>query len=294
MSVAARSRDTVAGLVGEAGRILARAGVASPRLDARLLLAHALSADHAALIRDGEAPVGGARRAAFMALVRRRAAREPVSRILGTREFYGRGFAIAPSVLDPRADTETLVGAALERSAGRRHMPLRICDLGTGCGALIVTLLAELPRATGLAIDIDWHAVRIARANARRHGVAERCCFCVAHWAEAVSGTFDLVVANPPYVARGALAALAPEVGAHDPVAALDGGEDGLAGHRAVAAAAARLLDPAGGVLLVEVGAGQSGPVTRLLRQSGLSPAGPSAVVHDLAGVERVIIARKG
>jgi release factor glutamine methyltransferase len=294
VSAATRPGDTVAGLLGEAGRILADAGVASPGLDARLLLARALCADQAALIRDAGARVASARRAAFLALVRRRAAREPVSRILGEREFYGRSFAIAPSVLDPRPDTETLVAAALERSAGRRHMSLRICDLGTGSGALIVTLLAELAHATGLAVDIDRHAVGVARDNARRHGVAGRCSFCVADWGDAVSGTFDLVVANPPYVARGAVAGLQPEVRAHDPAGALDGGADGLDGHRAVAAAAARLLDPARGTLLVEVGAGQIGPVARLLRQSGLVPAGPSAVARDLAGVGRVIIARKG
>jgi release factor glutamine methyltransferase len=286
----AAGEATIARLLSQASSLLAGRAIAAPGLDARLLLAHALGCDQASLIARPGAGVGAAARDAFSALVARRAAREPVSRILGRREFFGREFMLAASVLDPRPDSETAVGVALAILEELPGPPLRICDLGTGSGALLVTLLAECPRATGLGIDIDPAAVLVARANARRLGVAARAGFCVADWAGPVAGTFDLVIANPPYIGRAALAALEPEVREHDPRRALDGGPDGLDGHRAVVAAGRRIADPDGGWLVVEIGADQAGPVARLMSAAGFAPAPPPAgVSHDLAGRARVV-----
>jgi release factor glutamine methyltransferase len=271
-----------------AAQRLAAAGVASPALDARLLLQAATGADAAALTAAGDRPLAGPEAAAFDGLVGRRAAREPVSRILGRREFYGRDFRLTPDVLDPRPETETVVEAALAalRGIGTEH-PL-ILDLGTGSGALLVTLLAECRRARGVGLDLAPAALVVARANARAHGVADRAAFVAGDWMAPLGGRFDLVVANPPYVPRAALAGLAPEVRAHDPLAALDGGEDGLDAYRAIASDIAGRLGQ-GAALLVEVGAGQAPAVRRILARSLRCPEADMAVHRDLAGRARVV-----
>ncbi len=293
MNAAAPCDRTIAGVIEEATGRLARAGVASPRLDARLLLAHILRTDQAALIRRSREGVDRACCDKFKALVERRAAREPVARILGEREFFGRRFAIAPVVLDPRPDSEILIETALELTASRADQHIRICDLGTGSGVLLVTLLAELRQAVGLGIDIDCEAVEVARANARRHGVDRRCTFSVGDWDRAIEGMFDLIVANPPYIDRRAIAGLEPEVRDHDPLVALDGGEDVLDAHRAVAAAANRLLEPLQGRVIVELGADQGSAVTDLFQAGGLSAVLPGGIKRDLAGRDRVFASGK-
>ncbi len=270
---------------------LRAAGAETPELDARLLVCHAAGLTHEAFVaRAGEAlpPETAAR---VRAVVARRAAGEPVSRITGTREFYGRSFAIDENVLDPRPETEILIEAALDRidrGAGRTA-PLRIVDLGTGSGCILITLLAELPNARGLGTDISADALRAAEANAARLGVAERASFVLSDWLEAVSGQFDLIACNPPYIASGEIDGLAPEVARHDPRGALDGGEDGLDAYRRIGNGAAAVLAP-GGCILLEIGAAQAEAVAGLLGESGLL-GGKIGLRRDLAGRPRVVVA---
>lgn len=271
--------DTVASLLAEGRRALASADTAA--LDARLLLQEAAGLSHAEIVAGPARAIVAEAAAAYRALLARRAAGEPVSRILGRREFYGRDFAVTPEVLDPRPDTETLVEAALALISG----PARLLDLGSGSGAILVTLLAERPQATGVAVDIAPATLAVTVANARRHGVAERLQALCGGWFAPVSGCFDVIVSNPPYIADRDIAGLAREVRAHDPHLALSGGADGLAAYRAIAADAAGFLRP-GGTVLVEIGAGQADAVTALFAGAGFAPRGRH---RDLAGHVRVL-----
>ena len=290
-AVAETVGDTVAGAAEAAARELAAAGVESPRLDAELLLAHVLGAGRGIIVGHPERVLGAPERRRFAKLIGRRAAREPVSRILGYREFWGRDFALGEHVLDPRPDSETLVEAGLEHlaTAGPGPGP-RILDLGTGSGCLLLSVLAEVPAAWGLGTDVSAGAIAAARENAARLGLATRACFAVADWAAPLGGDsgFDLVLANPPYIANGEIAGLEPEVAAYEPRLALSGGADGLAGFRSVARVAGYLLAP-GGVLVVEVGAGQMTRVEAIFRDAGLGIAGKK---RDLGGLERCLLAR--
>ena len=280
-----------------AAKRLRDAGIESAALDARLLICQATGLTHEALVaraRDWLAPEAARR---FSAYVDRRLGGEPVSRIKGLREFYGREYLIDASTLDPRPDTETVVTAALDLAAqaGWQDKPLTVLDLGTGSACILLTLLAELPQAQGLGTDISEGALRIARQNARRLGFDGRARFTAARWFDGLEGPlegpFDLIVSNPPYIASGEIAGLAPEVARHDPRAALDGGPDGLDAYRAIAAGAARALSP-GGHLLVEIGAGQAEAVMGLFRGSGLFVEADS-VAADLAGRPRSILAQR-
>ncbi|WP_395697233.1 peptide chain release factor N(5)-glutamine methyltransferase [Methylocella sp.] len=268
-------------------RALREAGLASPDLDARLLVCAALGLDHAALLRAPDAPLGeaGARRLAGFA--RRRLAREPVARILGAREFWGARFSLGAETLDPRPDTETLVEAALDGAP--RGRTLNILDLGVGSGAILGALLLELPLAFGVGVDRAAQACAQARANLAALGLGTRAAFVCADWTAPLCGRFDLIVSNPPYVAHGDIARLEPEVRLHDPLLALDGGADGLDAYRAIAPGALRLLAP-GGLLAFEVGAGQAEAVGALLREAGF---GDFDSRRDLNGVDRVVSARR-
>jgi release factor glutamine methyltransferase len=226
-------------------------------------------------------PAGAARLAEFAA---RRLAREPVARILGEREFWGLRFKLSPATLVPRPDTETVVRAALASAEARQG--LRILDLGTGTGCLLVALLHERPGATGIGVDHSFEAVCTARRNAERNGVAARATFAVSDWGAAIEGRFDLIVSNPPYIPSGDIAGLAPEVRAHDPALALDGGEDGLAAYRAIFPEAGRLLAP-GGALVVEFGKGQEGGLRAAARVAGLEIV---SVEADLEGRPRAAL----
>lgn len=283
--------DSVRQAFVETASVLREAGIETPELDARLLLCHAAALTHESFVaRAGEAlqPEAAVR---LEALVRRRASREPISRITGTREFYGRSFLVDESALDPRPDTETLIEVALAliEKTGRREEPLRLLDLGTGTGCILLTLLAELPKARGLGTDLSPAALRLAEANARRLGVAGRASFLASDWLDAIHGEFDLIVSNPPYIASGEIERLAPEVAHHDPYLALDGGPDGLKAYRRIAAGAARLVAPKGAIL-VEIGASQAPVVAGLLRDGGflVENDGPS---FDLGGRPRVVVA---
>jgi release factor glutamine methyltransferase len=276
-----------------AAATLRAGGIDTPELDARLLLCHAAGLSHEAYVAGAREPLRADAARRLDQTLARRLACEPVSRITGTREFYGRSFALGPAALDPRPDTETLIEAALALAdeQGWRDRPVRLLDLGTGTGCILITLLAELPRATGLGTDRSEAALDIAAANAMRLGVGDRAAFLAADWLEAVAGTFDLVLSNPPYIASGEIQGLAPEVRAYDPRLALDGGADGLDAYRRIAAGAAKVLAPQGR-LMVEIGAGQAEAVTGMFRAAGLRLDGPEPGVRDLAGRPRVVIAR--
>ena len=283
--------DSVRQAFVETASVLREAGIETPELDARLLLCHAAALTHESFVaRAGEALQSEAA-VRLEALVRRRASREPISHITGTREFYGRSFLVDESALDPRPDTETLIEAALAliEKTGRREEPLRLLDLGTGTGCILVTLLDELAKARGFGTDLSPAALRLAEANARRLGVADRASFLASDWLDAIHGEFDLIVSNPPYIASGEIKRLAPEVAHHDPYLALDGGPDGLEAYRRIAAGAARLLAPKGAIL-VEIGASQAPAVAGLLHDGGFLVAndGPS---FDLGGRPRVVVA---
>ena len=222
--------------------------------------------------------------ARFSVFIERRCRFEPVSRILGTREFYGRSFRVTPDVLDPRADTETLIGATLGLVKGKGS--LRILDLGTGSGAIAVTLLAELPEATAVASDLAAAALAVAKGNAEALGVAGRASFVQANWFEGVDGTFDLIVSNPPYIPLGEIAGLAPDVREFDPAKALDGGPDGLEAYRRLANGAGGHLATKGHIVL-EIGAGQENAVNELFTGQGFARKSRH---FDLAGHVRCLV----
>lgn len=262
-----------------AGR-LAAAGVPEAARDARLICRWAAGLDGPALAAALAERAPPPEIARFEQGIAARAARAPVSQIVGVREFWGRPFRVTRDVLDPRPETETLVAAAL---AG--PVPARILDLGTCSGCLLLTLLAEWPGATGLGVDISAAALAVARENARALGLAGRAAFRLGDWCEGVTGGFGLVVANPPYIAEAELTALAPEVRLHEPAAALSGGPDGLDAYRRIAAGVGPLIAP-GGLLLLEIGPSQAGAVRRIFADAGL---GVGAVLPDLDGRDRVV-----
>ncbi|HKU07307.1 MAG TPA: peptide chain release factor N(5)-glutamine methyltransferase, partial [Bradyrhizobium sp.] len=239
-----------------------------PGLDARLLLQRAAGISHEALIADPKRLVAPGAALTFNAFLSRRLAGEPVSRILGEREFYGRSFRITPATLDPRPDTETLIAAALAFMPADR--PCRVIDLGTGSGIIGVTLLAERPKAHAVMTDISAAALAVAGENAERHGVSSRCTFAHGSWFAGVSGPFDLVLSNPPYIARAILPTLAPEVRNFDPETALVAGPDGLQAYREIAAAAGRFLSPRGHVV-VEIGEGQAVEIEDIFGTQGFA-----------------------
>jgi release factor glutamine methyltransferase len=266
------------------------AGLDTPDLDARILVGHALSLDHAALAAAATRRLGADEESAIAALANRRLAGEPVARIVGYKEFWSLPLRVDTATLVPRPETETVVEAALAAldTGGPRSRELRIADLGTGSGALILALLSELPNALGIATDTSTKALVVARDNARRLAQT-RARFIACDMAAALRGPFDAIVSNPPYIASGDIATLARDVRDFDPHLALDGGTDGLDCYRAIAAAAPAVLAP-GGVLVVEIGIGQAEPVADLFAAAGLAPSPPHP---DLSGTPRALVARK-
>ena len=266
------------------------AGLDSPDLDSRILVGHALGLDHAAVAAAATRRLGADEESGIFALAGRRLAGEPVARLVGYKEFWSLPLRIDAATLVPRPETETVVEAALAAidAGGPRSRDLRVADLGTGSGALILALLSELPSAFGLATDTSINALVVARDNARRLAQT-RAGFVACDMAAALRGPFDAIVSNPPYIASGDIATLAPDVRDFDPHLALDGGTDGLDFYRAIAAAAPTLLAP-GGALVVELGIGQAEPVARLFAAAGLAPTPPRP---DLNGVPRALVARK-
>ncbi|WP_246104932.1 peptide chain release factor N(5)-glutamine methyltransferase [Rhodoligotrophos appendicifer] len=263
----------------------------TPDLDARLLLLAATGVSHEAFIADPDRIVSQEDIERLEGLIDRRLAGEPVSRILGAREFYGRKFALSAATLDPRPDTETLIDQclAIVDVMGWRDKSLRLLDVGTGSGAIIITLLAELPHASGVATDLEFDALMMARANAERLGVGERLSLVQCNWMDTLSCRMDVILSNPPYIPTNDIATLSPEVRCHDPLLALDGGLDGLDAYRHLVPSARDLLNPGGWVLL-ETGDGQADAVSELCGLCGFS-AHPEVApqARDLAGLVRVV-----
>ncbi len=250
----------------------------TPRLDAELLMAHGLGVSREAMLLghlDEKAPDG------FGPLLARRQSHEPLAYIIGTRDFWTISLAVAPGVLIPRADSETLIEAAV--GCFGAESPKRILDLGTGSGALLLAALSEWPHATGLGVDASHAALAIAQANAARLGLADRSHFLPGNWAEGIEECFDLILCNPPYVETGAT--LAPQVRDYEPATALFAGEDGLDAYRVLIPQLLARLAP-GGMIALEIGSAQAASVSDLFRASGLSPH----VRQDLAGRDRAIL----
>ncbi len=280
---------TIASALSAARRRFQAAGIESAALDARLLLGQAAGLDMSALIARDRKMLTTETVAVFDALCERRARHEPVARILGTQEFRGLEFALNEATLVPRPETEIVVDTVLDHVESMASRRLRICDLGTGSGAILIAILSELDQATGVGVDISRPALDMALANARKHGVADRIGFIHGDFAIPFGETFDVVVANPPYIRRGDLSGLDRQVRDHDPALALDGGPDGLAAFRVIAAQAPALLGP-GGMAFVEIGAGQGDSVAALFAGQGLEIL---ATRPDLAGIGRVVVAKK-
>jgi release factor glutamine methyltransferase len=260
------------------------AGLPDARREARLLTALALGVEPVAVLAYPERPLDPAIRSRLEALTERRRAGEPLSRLRGHREFWSLDFLLSPDTLDPRPDSETLVAAVLD-TIPDRAAPLRLLDFGTGTGCLLLALLSELPASFGIGIDIAPGAALTARRNAAALGLSRRAAFLVGDWGESISGSADVIVANPPYIRTDDIAGLAPGVGRFDPVLALDGGPDGIAPYRILVKTAGRLLKP-GGIAAFEVGAGQAERIAVLTREAGL--IGPE-IRCDLAGIGRCI-----
>ena len=288
----AASGLTLGGAFVAAASVLRQAGIGTPELDARLLVCHAAGLSHEAYIARTRVRLRPEIVASLDAVIARRLKREPVARIIGAREFYGRKFLVDPHALDPRPDTESLIEAALAavERRGLNGSPLSLLDLGTGTGCVLITLLAELPHAHGIGTDMSRGALALAATNAERLGVAPRASFVAADWLDAIEGKFDLILSNPPYVASGEIAALEDDVAAYDPILALDGGPDGLDAYRRIAARAGEVLAE-DGRLLVEIGATQAEAVAGIFHAAGLRLDGPAGIRQDLAGRPRVVVA---
>ncbi len=277
----------------ELARLLRQAGIESPELDARLLLGFTLGLDHSALAAQSERRLSGDEIETVASVAARRLAGEPVARIVGMREFWSLPLALNRDTLVPRPETETVVEAALAAldRDGLRGRPLRIIDFGTGSGALLLALLSELPSAWGVGTDISPAALVCAQRNAQVMGFGSRAAFVACDYGAGLSGPFDVVIANPPYVVRGDIAGLSAEVAHFDPVRALDGGVDGLDGYRAVARDAPRLVAPRG-ITVLELGAGQGEAVSALMQGAGFTVCQPPRT--DLAGLPRALTLRRG
>lgn len=295
----ARCQWTVADLLTWTESHFTKLGLATPRLDAELLLAHAMETSRLELYTGYRKIVEVGERAVFRGLVTRRGQFEPVAYILGVREFYSLAFEVGPAVLIPRPETEHVVDRVLQevRATGTGEQALAMLDLGTGSGNIIIALLVNLPAARAVAVDVSPEALAVARRNARHHGVADRIEFLEGDLFEPVAASggdppvFDVVVSNPPYVSRADFAGLMPDVRNHEPAIALRDGKagNGLGFYRAIVEAATRFTRP-GSLLALEVGAGQAASVEKLLAAKSWS--GISAMA-DYAGIPRVVTARQ-
>ncbi|MCZ6604315.1 MAG: peptide chain release factor N(5)-glutamine methyltransferase [Alphaproteobacteria bacterium] len=287
--------ETVGEIVRAAARRLARAGIDSSQLEARVIVAHGLTGDLAGgldgrldggperLIADRDEALNQTQIDRIAHVLARRERREPLAQIFGHKEFWSLSFAVSRDVLTPRPESETVV-ETVQRLV-RPKSGLRILDLGTGSGCLLLSLLTQMPESTGVGIDVDRRAIDIARRNARDLGLASRAAFCVGDWAASLDHGFDVVVSNPPYIETEQIARLMPEVGLYEPIRALDGGRDGLQAYRSIIPELWRLLGPAG-VAAIEIGAGQADAVAAIATQEKLASL---AIVEDLAGIERCL-----
>lgn len=270
--------------VAVGAQALRAAGMEGALLDARLLLAHVIGGDRLSLARDTERTLKSSEIVDYSTLIDQRKERRPVSRIIGRKEFWSLEFAISDSVLDPRPDSETLISAALAQIPIENNNYL-IADFGTGSGCLLLAILMERPGAWGLGLDYSFSSVRQAQVNALNLDLHDRAQFVVGDWGDALSGSFDLILTNPPYVASAEVKTLEPEVRDHDPRLSLDGGEDGLYAYRAMGPQLCRLLKPEGSAVL-ECGFRQASQVGAILNSVGLRVF---KVHRDLAGIDRCL-----
>ena len=280
--------ETIGATLGAVAAALGEAGFDEPRRRARRVLAVALGLSQSDVFASVDRAVTETERERVTALLRRVLAHEPLSRIQGVREFWGLEFALAPDTLDPRPETEAVIEAVIAQLPDRDR-PYRFLDLGTGTGCLLLALLSEFPRATGVGIDRALGAALTARRNAARLGFAGRSGFVVGDWADAIAGRFDAIVTNPPYIASADIRLLPTEVRDFDPRLALDGGADGLAAYRAIAAQLPRLLLPSG-IAACELGIGQDALVAGIFSEAGLVV---ESTEPDLSGIARCIVARR-
>ncbi len=280
-----RAGPTVGGVLQDAIVQLKTAGVEMPELDARLLLQEAVGLSHADIIADGARGLGAEAVAGFAQMMARRLAHEPVSRIVGRRAFWGLDLAVSASVLDPRADTERLIEAVLERVAETGRMPGRIADIGTGSGAIVLALLSEFPKATAVASDICDAALEVAQANAENLGLEARIEFVRGSCLEPLVGTYDLIVSNPPYIRSADIAGLSEDVRQFDPLLALDGGADGLDFYRVLVSESQLWLKP-DGALFVEIGHDQATDVCQIADECGWNSI---EILKDMAENDRVL-----
>jgi release factor glutamine methyltransferase len=278
--------NTVATALKQAAERLRLAGTDNPRLDARLLLGAALEVENYWLFNHPNAAIDATDIERFEALLARRCAREPVSLILGRREFWSMEFRVTPDTLTPRPDSETVIEAVLQHLP-QRDRPLAILDLGTGTGCLLLALLEEYRNAQGLGVDRSEAALSVAADNAARLGFGGRSRFLRSDWCDGVEGRFHCIVCNPPYIASADIAGLEPEVAQFEPAGALDGGADGLDDYRRLARQIPGRLEP-DGIAAFEVGAGQAAQVAALLTDAGLAIR---AIRQDLGGIERCVVA---
>ena len=261
-------------------------GIDSPRLDAEVLLSHVLGKERIYLYVHFDEPLEAPELAAYREYIKQRVARQPVAYIIGRREFMGLSFKVTPAVLVPQPDTEILVQAALDRLAAKPAA--RIADIGTGSGAIVLSLLYYRKELQASAVDISADALAVAAENAASLGVAERVMFCEGDLLAPLAGQqFDAIVSNPPYIPTADIAGLAPEVRTAEPMGALDGGADGLVFYRRLVADAPALL-ASDGFLAMEVGIHEAAPVAALAQASGAFAR--TEVLKDLAGIERVVV----
>lgn len=273
-------------LLGNAALRLSVAGIESPRLDARLLLAHAIGVPPDALI--GSIAVSPEASVQFESFLARRILREPVAYIIGKREFWSFEFEVGHGVLIPRPETETLIEQVLEVFPDRTA-PLDIIDLGVGSACLLAACLSEYPNARGVGIDAAEQALSWARRNTGRLGLAGRCKLDLGSWDTVPLAPADVILSNPPYIPSRDISLLAPDVRLFEPVSALDGGEDGLDAYRALAPVIGRLLKPEGFAFL-EIGAGQDGAVPAILETQSLQAI---RIEPDLAGIRRCVVSAR-
>lgn len=285
------SSTRIADLLSDGMKALKAAGIEAPAREARLLLGITAQITPTIMIGFPERSVDLAAAEKYRAFLARRVAREPISHLLGVREFWSRPFIVSRDVLDPRPDSEALIQAVLDELHDR-HRDYRVLDLGTGSGCLLLTLLAELPAARGWAVDLSPAAMNIAERNAASLGLTARVAWREGAWDAALASDdpakFDIIVSNPPYIRSGDIAGLEPEVARYEPQLALDGGADGLDAYRALAPIIARRL-VLGGVAALEIGLGQGGSVRQLMLAEGLEDAGSAM---DLAQRERCLLFR--
>ncbi len=270
---------------------LTRAQIPTASLDARILLQHILGIDRETLLADDTRMLTLNEHKAYQALIAQRLERKPVSQLIGAREFFGRVFCVTEDTLDPRPDSETLIEAVLAKFRDRKAA-LRILDLGTGTGCLLLTLLSEYENATGVGVDISEAALQVSHKNAEALGLKTRAMFMQSRWTEKMEQggngweKFDIVISNPPYIATGDIAFLAPEVNQHEPHLALDGGYDGLDCYRELIPQFARLL-ATNGLAVLEIGAGQAIDVCTIATNIGIKIV---EIRHDLGSIERCIV----